>query len=488
MGLQLVTMLVGFILPKIMLNYYGSEINGLVTSITQFITYFNLVEAGLSGATTYSLYKPLADRDYNAINAVVTAAKNFYNIAGYIFVALVIGLAVVYPVFIKTETLSSLEVGALVLVLGVSGALEFFTLAKYRALMAADQKTYVISIASICAMIANVVIIAVMAKLGANVVVMRAVALSSVFLRTFILYIYSRRKYKFLDYSVEPNNAALNKRWDALMLQILGVVQNATPVLLTTLMTDLKTVSVYSVYNMVLSGLNSMLSVFTNGLHAAFGDVLAKKETEIFQRAYREFECLYYNCIAVIYSVAIVMIMPFVKIYTSNITDTNYNIPLYGFLFVMNGLLYNVKTPQGMLVGSAGLYHETRWQTATQAIIGIAGGIILGIKFGLAGIMMGLILSNIYRDIDLVLFMSKNVTKLNPMLSFGRIFKVLIVVFVAYAISIWANIEVNGYINWAIYALSVALTVFFVIIILSLLFEYRDMKNLCLRVWYLIKR
>ena len=53
--LQIVNMAVGFILPKIMLVYYGSEINGLVSSITQFITYFSLVEAGLSSAAIYAL-------------------------------------------------------------------------------------------------------------------------------------------------------------------------------------------------------------------------------------------------------------------------------------------------------------------------------------------------------------------------------------------------------------------------------------------------
>ena len=54
--MQIFTMVVGFIIPKVMLNSYGSEINGLVSSISQFIAYFNLVEAGLAGAAIYSLY------------------------------------------------------------------------------------------------------------------------------------------------------------------------------------------------------------------------------------------------------------------------------------------------------------------------------------------------------------------------------------------------------------------------------------------------
>ena len=62
-ALQLVSLAVGLITPRIMLYYYGSEINGLISSLTQFFSYFMLVEAGLAGASIYALYKPLANRD-----------------------------------------------------------------------------------------------------------------------------------------------------------------------------------------------------------------------------------------------------------------------------------------------------------------------------------------------------------------------------------------------------------------------------------------
>lgn len=95
--LQVVTMIAGFITPRFMLTAYGSEINGLISSILQFISYFNLVEAGLSSAAVYSLYKPIAEKDYNRINRIVVAAKHFYVKSGFIFVGLVVILAICYP-------------------------------------------------------------------------------------------------------------------------------------------------------------------------------------------------------------------------------------------------------------------------------------------------------------------------------------------------------------------------------------------------------
>ena len=480
--LQIVNMAVGFILPKIMLVYYGSEINGLVSSITQFITYFSLVEAGLSSAAIYALYKPLADNDHKAISAVVTAAKRFYTLSGYIFVSLTAALAIIYPMFIKTEMLTAIEVGILVLILGVSGALDFFTLSKYRALLTADQKTYIISVASIAYIVLNLIITVVLAKLSVNIVVLKGVALCSVFLRTAILAIYVRIKYSYVNYKEPPNNKALDKRWDALFLQVLGTVQNATPVVLTTFLTTLKTVSVYTIFNMVLSGLNGLLSIFPRGLNASFGELLAKKQTEVLHKAYRDFEFTYYYMIAVIYSVAFLCIMSFVGIYTKNVRDANYNVPLYGILFVMNGLFYNIKTPQGMLVGSAGLYKETRWQTMAQAIIGIVFGTVLGIWLGLAGIMIGLILSNLYRDIDLIFFIPKYVTKLSPVETVGRVVRMFAVIGIVIVSAKFFPIQAENYFQWAVYAFVAMLYAMSVSIILALIFDRREFNSVLFRI------
>ena len=160
--LQVVNIIATLIVPKFMLKYYGSEINGLVTSITQFITYFNLVEAGLSNAAIYALYKPLAEKDDQRISEIVSASKKFYMQAGYVFTALTVILAVVYPLYINIDGFSPYLISLLVVVLGSNGFLEFFTLAKYRVLLTADQKTYVISIGSIMHMLLQTAIIAIL--------------------------------------------------------------------------------------------------------------------------------------------------------------------------------------------------------------------------------------------------------------------------------------------------------------------------------------
>ena len=80
--LQLFTLVSGFILPKIILIYFGSEVNGLVSSLNQFLSYITLVEGGITGVIVANLYKPIVDQDNQKISSVLITADRFYKRIG----------------------------------------------------------------------------------------------------------------------------------------------------------------------------------------------------------------------------------------------------------------------------------------------------------------------------------------------------------------------------------------------------------------------
>jgi len=480
--LQIITMIMGFIIPLIMLTVYGSEINGLVTSINQFLTYINLIEAGLAGAAVYALYKPLADKNYKEVNSILTGTKNFYYQIGIYFIILVLGLALAYPLFVSTTLLSYFEVVLLVTVLGGSGTINFFIMAKYRVLLNATQKIYVISIATTFQVVLNTIIIVILAYFRVDIIILKAVALLSVLLKSAILYIYVKKNYKFVNYNEIPNKEALSQRWDALYLQILGSIHTGAPIVIATLFTSLKTVSVYSIYNIVYAGLTGILSIFISGLSSSFGDVIARKEIKTLQKAYQEFEFSYYMIISWAYACALILIMPFIKLYTSGINDTEYYFPTLGLLFTLNGLLYNLKTPQGMLVISAGMYKKTRTQTTIQGLIAIIISVIFVQFWGLEGILIGMCLSNLYRIIDLLFFIPRNLTKLSVISSFLRMVRVFIVIAICYLPFIFININPNNLVDWFIIAIIISIYCFLITVIINFLFDKRLFKNVLLRL------
>lgn len=488
--LQVVTIISTFIIPRFMLKYYGSEINGLVTSITQFVAYFNLVEAGLSGAAVYALYKPLADKDNDRISEIVSASKKFYLQAGYIFVSLTVGLAVFYPLYVTVDGFSPVMMGVLVLVLGANGCLEFFTLAKYRVLLTADQKTYVVSISSIVQIAVQTGIIALLSVFEVNIVVVRAVAILSIVLRTIILNIYCRVKYKNINYKAKPDMKALDKRWDAMFLQVLGVIHTGTTVLLLTIIVkDLTLVSVYSIFHIVVSGLNKVLGIFQSGLSASFGDVIVRGETKTLQKTYKEFELGFYLIMTFLYGVAFVMMMPFVKLYTGGLEDSSIYIqPAIAYLMLIDGVAYSIKNPQGMLVISAGMYKETRWRTLAQGLIALVGGAILAFPFGIYGILAASIASNIYRDFDLFFFSAKRITGLSPLHSFKNIAVRLLSLGTILLPFFFFDIQANSWFEWVLYSFAVCAYAGVVLLVFALIFDFKLLKNGIKRFIRIFKR
>lgn len=485
--LQVVNIIVGFIVPHALIGTYGSGINGLVTSLTQFVGYVQLVEAGISSAAIFQLYAPIAQGDAEGASRVVSAARVFYYKSGAVFTALMLALACLYPVFVQVEGVSSPGVFVLVLALGATGFLDFFTLAKYRALLTATQHNWVIQLASIAYKVLYTAVILIGTFAGASVVLLFVIAIVPIIVRTVILIVYAKKNYPEIDFTANAKGLKLDQRWDAFYLQVLGAVQSGAPTIIATfVLEDLALVSVFSVYMLVANGLSGVISSLTQGTQASFGDVIVRNQTETLKRSFREFQALTYGVLGVACGVGIALIVPFVSLYTADIADVDYIYPLVGVLCMANVLLYHLKTPQGLLVISAGLYHDTRFQTTMQAVILLVGSIVFGAFFGMPGILAGMLLSNLYRDIDLVFYIPRKVTKTSPS-------ETLKLMLIAVAICVLVSVPYliiqptcEGWAEWALFALALAIWGGLLTVVLYRVFAREQLSGLLRRAKRLI--
>ena len=81
--LQILVAIIGFIIPRLILSVYGSAINGMINSISQFLAYAGLVEMGIGNASIVALYKPLSDRNWTLVSNIVSTAKKNIMYRGY---------------------------------------------------------------------------------------------------------------------------------------------------------------------------------------------------------------------------------------------------------------------------------------------------------------------------------------------------------------------------------------------------------------------
>ncbi|MDE5876022.1 MAG: hypothetical protein K2H47_00725, partial [Muribaculaceae bacterium] len=175
-----------------------------------------------------------------------------------------------------------------------------------------------------------------------------------------------------------------------------------------------------------------------------------------------------YIILSVISTSLFILLQNFVSLYTADISNKeDYINPLLGGLMITNMMLHNVKTPQGMLVLSAGLFKETRWQTTTQGALAIICGALLGYFFGIYGIIVGIIISNIYRDIDLMFFIPTRVTGLDWISTASKI--IVMFVSIGFSVIILNLIILNSH-SWITWIIDGFICVIIALIITVIIF------------------
>ena len=101
--LQVVTMISGFIIPKITLSYFGSSVNGLVSSINQFLNYITLLEGGVGSVIMSILYRPLYEKDQKRVSKIINTTSKFFRVIGTIYIGYVVLLSIIYPKYIASD-------------------------------------------------------------------------------------------------------------------------------------------------------------------------------------------------------------------------------------------------------------------------------------------------------------------------------------------------------------------------------------------------
>ena len=139
---QVVVVICGIILPKLYMKYFGSELNGLVTSITQFLGFITLLEAGVGNVVQSSLYRPLAQKDDAEISKIIISSNRFFRKIALILAVYVAGLMVFYPFFVSNQY-DWVFTATLILIISISSFAQYFFGISYQMLLNADQKGYV---------------------------------------------------------------------------------------------------------------------------------------------------------------------------------------------------------------------------------------------------------------------------------------------------------------------------------------------------------
>lgn len=403
--LQFFTLISGFILPKIILTCFGSEVNGLVSSLNQFLSYITLVEGGITGVIVANLYKPIVEQDNNKISSVLVTADRFYKKIGALFIAYSVILSIIYPLHFKTEFTFS-YVCSLTLILSLTLLIQYMYSLTLRTLLNADKKGYVVNFTQTLIVIFNVLFALISVFIYPSIHVLKLISGSLFLLQPLIFNRYVKKNYK-IDWKVEPDNSLIKSRWNGFAINLAAFIHNSTDVTVLTFLANLKTVSIYSVYSLVSSGIKQMINACLSGIAHTVGQAYAKKNWKELNQKLDIYEYIVLILVFFLFTVTALLITPFVQLYTKDIVDTDYNQPLFGFLLVLAEALYLIKLPHLNLAYSANKFKEITVPAYIEAMLNIMISVALVKWIGLIGVTIGTIVGMTYRMVFHVYYTSK---------------------------------------------------------------------------------
>lgn len=483
--LQIVVFISGIILPRFILQAYGSSINGMITSVNQFLTYLGLAEAGVATASVVALYTPLALGRKDEVNSILSAARKFYNRSGVLFLSLTAVLVFIYPFFISGQLDNSL-VRWMIVVLAGSTLVDYFFLGKYRVLLMANQEGYVVALIQSAGTVANMVVSIGLIYAGASVLAVKAVATGVYVLRLFLVKAYAKKKYPDLDFHAQPAEGALKQKNAALFHQVVTIIVNNTDTTILTICLgsrSLLEVSVYGIYMLVVNAVNQLLTSFSNGLTAGFGEVIARREEETLKKSYSDYEYMFFLIFFVVVACMGVLLIPFISVYTIDMKDVQYVRPVIAVLFTLLVFLQNVRIPGLTIICAAGHYKETRYQAGLEAAINIVVSLALVWSMGMTGVLLGTVCSYGYRSFEIILYTNRHLIPGTAKTAFSRIIRNLVVTAVLIAAGIWLIPQnMTSFINWFIYAVAAGVVSVVLVVGVNYVAEPQEFKNLVGRV------
>lgn len=483
--LQLVTFVRGLILPRIIIPAYGSDINGLVSSITQFLTYISLLEAGVGTIFRSSLYKPLADGDTEKVSGVINEQKRFYRKIGLVFVFYVIALCFIYPLIAKTK-ISTEYIVSFILILSISTFAEYFISLPYVSLLSADQKVRISYIVSIVYTIVNILVALFWVWLKADI---RLIYLSMCvigLLRPLFYWLYVKKHYN-LSKTAAPDASALKQRWNGMVHHVSYYVHTNTDSAILTIFVGTAMVSVYNVYGAIIFGMERLITSVSAGTAAGIGNVLVSDDKKTIDRTVDLFEFIQSAATTVLFTITALMIMPFIKLYTANMTDINYIYPEFGYVLVCAEAIYCFRCIYSTISTNANKFKETQLGAILECVVNLVLSLILTLAcgMGLLGIAIGTLAGMFVRYLAEVLFLSKNVINRSVLKAFKSLLVNACIAAVSILICHFAlNYDtISSLSNWIIFAIISSFVVIAVAIPVYLIFNNSEMKTICSRIF-----
>jgi hypothetical protein len=475
-GSQCVSIVLGIIIPRLFLTSFGSEMNGFLNSIGQVFAYFALLEAGVGAATLQALYGPLANDNKKEISEIMSATDYYYKKTGRLYLIAVLLVAIGYPVVVSSN-IPAWTMITIILFNGIPGIISYYFQGKFIILLQAEGKNYIntalTSIATTLVSVAKII----MLLLGYNIIAIQFTYLVINILKIIAIGVYISKNYQWVNLKENPNYKAIGQKNAAFVNQICDLIFRNTDTVILTIFSGLKVVSVYTMYTLLYSMIRTALDYVAQGFSFVMGQTF-NRDRERYIQLHDLYETYRMALVFALYNIALIFIIPFMKLYTAGITDINYLDYKVAVLFSVFYVMTGARACCSDVINYAQHFRKTQSRCIVEAVINLVVSIIAVKLWGIYGVLIGTIVALIYRMNDMFIYANVRILYRSPWVSYKRFISNTIIFIVITEVSKFIPWQLSSYfsiIGWACVSGILILGIYFVI---ASIVDYRSFKLL----------
>lgn len=392
-----VSMLASFATRTIFIRTLGMQYAGVSGVFTDILTVLSFAEMGIGSAIVYALYKPIAENDEKQIAKLMNAYKKIYTMIAFVIFALGICL-IPFLKYIITDVPDIREDIRLIYVLYLLNTSTSYLLIYKTTFLTAAQKDYIVAKIKIIIFITRAVVDCILLLAFKNFVVYLLFSNFVTIAQNIIVARVAEREYPALKTKshIRLERSEKTKLFNdvrALFLyKVSGTVLNGTDSLVISTCIETTLVGVVGNYNMISNQVYNFVMRFFTATSASIGNLAVTSSSEHQEKIFEEmlFLCFWIYCFC---STCLwVLFNPFMIVWQGEkyILSTTV-VALLVVDFYMKGML----SPISQFRTSNGLFVQGKYRPLIMAIINIVVSIFLANKIGLAGVILGTIISRI---------------------------------------------------------------------------------------------
>ncbi len=383
-----------FVTRTMLLYYLGFEYLGLSSLFVSILQVLNLAELGFSRAIIFSLFKPLAEKDVVAVNALLAFYRKTYRIVGMVILGVGIIVLPFVPNLIKGDYPSDINIYILFFIYLINTCVSYWLFAYKNALITAAQRQDVISNISTILGLIKFVFQVIMLIIFKNYYAFIILNIFFTIINNIMVSKASNKMFPeyFCEGVIDPNTKK------ALTQQIKGIAigkfsqvsRNSFDSIVLSMYCGLFELTVYSNYFYIMTAVTGILGIIIESISSSVGDSIA---TETVEKNYEDFKCFnfFYAWISSWFTICLLcLFQPFMIIWVGEALCAS-EVTL--ILFVVYFYLIHVGQIRAVYASSAGIWWELRWLSIGEMICNVVLNFILGWMLGMNGILIATLIT-----------------------------------------------------------------------------------------------